>query len=218
MILKKFEPNLNYYFSINFRTSITSPEYISINQTYYLKIRGSSSKYFYCQINKNSTGHIKIRYPSDYATRQNVTIYAKIVKKNEIEKDYNWNKRVKLPEENDENLLFINETLVQFNENDTEKCDNGCELYFNLKNLRNSEAYFNFLFYEGEYKEEPKKEEEKDEPDNNLWLKILIPVLIVVVIAVIVLVVLIMVKKKRNADINKKDIDDISGYLVSDSK
>ena len=187
VILRKLDQNQKYYFSINFRTSSISPEYISINQTYYLKIRRSSSKHFYCQINKNSTGYIKIKYTSNYATRQNVTIYAKIVKKNEIEKDYNWNKRVKLPEENDENLLFINETLVQFNENDTEKCDKGCELYFNLKNLRDTEAFLNFLFYEGEYKEEPKKEENDEPDDKNLWLKILIPVLIVVIIAVIVL-------------------------------
>ena len=215
--LKKEFPNKKYYASINFVSSKISPEYISSNRTYQLTLRRSSSKYYYSQVSKNKNGYIKLTFPKNYATPQNVTIYSKIVKKNEIEKDYNWNKRVKLPEKDDENLLKINNSLVYYNENDTEKCDEGCEIYFHIKNLKNSEAFFNITFHDGEYKED--SDEENDDKDNgnkndNLWLKIFIPVFIVCVIIIVVIVVLILVRKKKNADINTKEIDAIEEGLL----
>ena len=192
-------------------SSKISPEYISLNQTYPLPLRKNSSKYFYSQISKNKDGYIKF-YPYDSAIQYNIKVYAKIVKKNEVEKNYNWNKRVKLPEKEDENLLPINDFLIYYNETQTEKCEQGCEIYFHIQNLNDRETFLNFTIDEGKYKE-PDNTDDKNkdkESDNNLWIKILIPSLIVFVIAAIVVVVVILARRKKYADINKEQINEIN--------
>ena len=212
--IKKLVPNNNFYISTNFMSSKISPEYISLNQTYALSLRKNSSKYFYSQISKNKNGYIKLN-SLDTSSQNNIDVYAKIVKKNEVEKNYNWNKRVKLPEKDDENLLPINNYLIYYDETQTQKCEQGCEIYFHIKNLKDGETFLYFTINEGEYKEDPDKTDDKDkdkenEQNNNLWLKIMIPSLIVFVIVVIVVVVVILAKKKKYAEISKDKINEIN--------
>ena len=210
--LVKIYPDKKYYYTINIMSTNTSIEYISSNQTSHLTIRGHCSRYFYSQINKNNTGYIKFNYPSK-SYKDSVLIYAKIVKKDEIEKDYNWNKRVKLPEEADENLLEMDleKSLIEYNENYTEKCDNGCEIYFQIKNPSSVYTTIDFTFHDGEYKEPSDEKTDKasnEDETSYLWVAIVVPILVVVIVGVIIVIVYIMRKRKNQADINKiyKDV------------
>ena len=98
-----------------------------------MSLRPSSSKYYYFQIDADSKGHIEFSYPEN----ELIEIYAKIVKKNKIEPGYNWNKRVKLPEENDTGLMRL-KGIIEYKSGDTLDCYyHGCELYFQIKSKSN---------------------------------------------------------------------------------
>ena len=129
IVLEKQEPYGDYYISTNFISSKISPEYIYSQKNYKLSLRPSSSKYYYFQIDADSKGHIEFSYPEN----ELIEIYAKIVKKNKIEPGYNWNKRVKLPDENDTGLMRL-KGIIEYKSGDTLDCYyHGCELYFQIK-------------------------------------------------------------------------------------
>ena len=151
-----------------------------------------------------------------------IKIYPKIVGKNEIEEGYNWNKRVKLPDENDPNLLETKDGVVAYYKNQTDKCTNGCELYFQIKseesklknNLKISSddlISISFTFKEEKY-------EKKDDIDptpgdggknNYVWI-IIVVVVAVVIIGVVILIVCLKKKRVYSSEIDKKDINELS--------
>ena len=149
-------------------------------------------------------------------------LFSKIIKKNEIEPNYNWNKRVRLPEENDKNLLAIskNNTLIQYIENDTEKCDEGCEIFFQIKNYQGFMRNLEFSFYDGEYKDPPSPTptstpaEEKGEKDKLLWVKITVP--IVAVILIVIIIIFVVKKYKKNKEIENINDSDKLGLVLND--
>ena len=130
--IKKIYPDKNYYISTNFMSSKISPEYIYSNKEHYFSLRPSSSKYFYSQINDISEGYLQFSFPEN----EEVKVYARIVKKNHHEENYNWNKRVKLPEEGDSDLLEMKNGLIEYTKSNTRDCINGCELYFHIKSVK----------------------------------------------------------------------------------
>ena len=160
----------NYYITTKIINSKISPEFIPLAfKKYDFYLRPSSSKYFYSPISKDSTGYIKF-----HELKEVIKIYAKIVEKDKIEEGYNWNKRVKLPEKDDKNLLEIIDGVIHYDSTMTNKCGAGCELYFQVKSESEKPSeitdndlihiYFNFKEEDKEEEEgEEKKEEEKDE-------------------------------------------------------
>ena len=218
--LNKLHSGKDYYITTNVMSSKISPEFLYPNQDYEFKLRPSSSKYFYSPINKDSDGYLKF---GDFKNNK-IKIYPKIVGKNEIEEGYNWNKRVKLPDENDPNLLETKDGVVAYYKNQTDKCTNGCELYFQIKseesklknNLKISSddlVSISFTFKEEKYE---KKDDIKPDPtpgdggkNNYVWI-IIVVVVAVVIIGVVILIVCLKKKRVYSSEIDKKDINELS--------
>ena len=218
--LNKLHSDKNYYITTNVMSSKISPEFLYPNQDYEFKLRPSSSKYFYSPINKDSDGYLKF---GDFKNNK-IKIYPKIVGKNEIEEGYNWNKRVKLPDENDPNLLETKDGVVAYYKNQTDKCTNGCELYFQIKseesklknNLKISSddlISISFIFKEEKYE---KKDDINPDPtpgdggkNNYVWI-IIVVVVAVVIIGVVILIVCLKKKRVYSSEIDKKDINELS--------
>ena len=119
--LEKLLTSRKYHITTNFMSSKISPEYIYINNNYKYELRPKSYKYLYSQIDKDSEGELNFdNLPND------VKVYAKIVEKDKKEEGYNWNGRVKLPEPEDKGLIEPENGVLRYN--DTNKCENGCEI------------------------------------------------------------------------------------------
>jgi hypothetical protein len=69
-------------------------------------------------------------------------IFAKIVEKNIIEKNQNWNRRIHLPEEDSEDLLKFDSIKgsLKYYSNNYNNCINGCELYILVKGNETTEV------------------------------------------------------------------------------
>ena len=223
-IHKKY-PDRKYYITTNIISSKISPEYISTNQKYQFNLRPSSSKYFYSSVSKDTEGHIKFDHlPND------VGVYCKIVQKDIIEKNYNWNKRVKLPELNDENLLVMKDGLIKYTIGQTSKCTAGCEIYFHIKsdkqinNVGITVEDLISISFEIEEKIHQKDNETddntggntdggetKNEEGSNVWI-IIVVVFAVLIIVIIVLVLILRKKRVYSTDItmNAKEINELS--------
>ena len=122
--------NNSYFIYTNVYNAKVSPEYIYKNIVIDYKILPNDKKYFYTQIDFNEEGEINFNF-----IQGNGQVYAKIVKKEEIEEHFNWNKRVKLPESEDKNLLNYNQIYqnITYTKDDTKKCEKGCELYIQVR-------------------------------------------------------------------------------------
>jgi hypothetical protein len=122
--------NNSYFIYTNVYNAKVSPEYIYKNIVNDYKILPNDKKYFYTQIDFNEEGEINFNF-----IQGNGQVYAKIVKKEEIEEHFNWNKRVKLPESEDKNLLNYNQIYqnITYTKDDTKKCEKGCELYIQVR-------------------------------------------------------------------------------------
>ena len=209
--IKKNNPNNKYYITTNVISSKISPEYIYSNKTYEFKLRPSSSKYFYSFINYDSEGYIKFdTIPDD------ILLYAKIVENNKIDNNYNWNNRVKLPDEGDNDLLNINNKIIQYNKESTQKCNEGCELYFHIKsknvnnNLKISEndlISISFTFKGEKYEEGTPKAPEGS--GVSVWL-IVVVIFAIVIIAFVITICILKKKRIYSYDIDQKDINDLS--------
>ena len=125
------ENEISYTLFTNvYRANSLSPEYIYKNNVYNYKILANGAKYFYTQIDLNEEGELNCNF-----LEGNGIVWAKIVRKDEIEENFNWNNRVKLPEPDDINLLKYDPIYqsIKYTKEDTKKCENGCELYFKIK-------------------------------------------------------------------------------------
>lgn len=88
------------------------------------------NNYFYTDLSKNEEGEISIVY-----SKGGSSIYAKIVSKDKEEKEFNWNGRIVLPKETDTlSGIDADKGRIKIKKEDTTNCENGCELYVNLKN------------------------------------------------------------------------------------
>ena len=228
-LIKKY-PEKKYYITTNIMSSKMSPEYLNPNQKYSFKLRPSSSKYFYSPLSKDSKGFIKFSNLPN-----NVKVYAKIVEKNKVEQGYNWNKRVKLPEAGDGNLLPIKDGLINYNNSITGICNSGCEIYFHIKSetsLNTTKLHdtnlIDITFQIGEGKEEPEEEDvkptdvkptddkktddqggdkEEEKGGSKTWIII---VVIIIVLGSIILLIIIMRKKRTTSDdIINKDLNEL---------
>ena len=129
-IYRENEKIIPYIIKTNVYNAKKSPQYIFKNKVYNYKILSNGAKYFYTQIDSNEEGEINFSF-----NRGNSKIFAKIVKKDEIEENYDWNGRVKLPEKDDNNLLNYDPIygLIKYTKKETEKCEKGCELYIKIE-------------------------------------------------------------------------------------
>ena len=127
-IYQKDESEISYIIKTNVYSSKISPEYIYNNKIYNYKLLPNDSKYLYTQLNNNEEGEINLLF-----NRGNPKIFAKIVAKNKIEENHNWNGRIKLPEKDDKDLLPYDSIKGIIKYSTKNDCQNGCELYIHIK-------------------------------------------------------------------------------------
>ena len=129
----------NYYtiYTMFHLENSLAPIYINKNQIYNEKILSLGSKYFYTSIDENEEGEINIMF-----NKGSGKIFAKIVEKNIIEKNQNWNRRIHLPEEDSEDLLKFDSIKgsLKYYSNNYNNCINGCELYILVKGNETTEV------------------------------------------------------------------------------
>ena len=121
------EATSKYKILTNVHTSYNSVEYITKNKQYNYNLRSKDKKYFYTQIDKEEQGEINFIF-----NKGNGKIYAKLVEKNIVEKNSNWNRRINLPEPSSENLLPNDplNNVIKYDSKNYNNCAQGCELYF----------------------------------------------------------------------------------------
>ena len=120
-----------YKICTSLQLSSLSPVYMDKNQLYTKKILPSGSKYFYTQIDEYEEGELNIMF-----NKGSGKIFAKIVEKDNFEKNPNWNRRIELPNEDSANLLEVDYnrgSLKYFANNKFNNCTKGCELYILIK-------------------------------------------------------------------------------------
>ena len=125
--IEKQDSSNAYKIYTSLQLSALSPVYIDKNQLYTEKILPFGSKYFYTQIDEYEEGEINIMF-----NKGSGKIFAKIVEKDNFEKNPNWNRRINLPNENSANLLEVDYnrgSLKYFANNKFNNCTKGCELY-----------------------------------------------------------------------------------------
>ena len=90
----------SYTILTNVHSSFDSVEYILKNKVYNYNLRSYEQKYFYTQIDQNEQGEINFIF-----NKGNSKVYAKLSEKNTIEENPNWNRRIKLPSPESNDLL-----------------------------------------------------------------------------------------------------------------
>ena len=204
--LTKKYPQKKYYVTTNIMSSKMSPEYINPNQDITFTLRTSSSKYFYSPLSKDRKGTINFK-----SLPNTVKVFAKIIPNDKVEEGYNWNKRVKLPEEGDPDLLPIKDGKIEYTKSQTENCTSGCEIYFHIKSDETTGE--NLITIAFDIKEEiPKDDTDKPDDDaegSNVWI-IIVVVFAILIIAIVILVLIMRKKRIYSTDIDNKDINELS--------
>ena len=204
--LTKKYPQKKYYVTTNIMSSKMSPEYINPNQDITFTLRTSSSKYFYSPLSKDRKGTINFK-----SLPNTVKVFAKIIPNDKVEEGYNWNKRVKLPEEGDPDLLPIKDGKIEYTKSKTENCTSGCEIYFHIKSDETTGE--NLITIAFDIKEEiPKDDTDKPDDDaegSNVWI-IIVVVFAILIIAIVILVLIMRKKRIYSTDIDNKDINELS--------
>jgi hypothetical protein len=204
--LTKKYPQRKYYVTTNIMSSKMSPEYINPNQDITFTLRTSSSKYFYSPLSKDRKGTINFK-----SLPNTVKVFAKIIPNDKVEEGYNWNKRVKLPEEGDPDLLPIKDGKIEYTKSQTENCTSGCEIYFHIKSDETTGE--NLITIAFDIKEEiPKDDTDKPDDDaegSNVWI-IIVVVFAILIIAIVILVLIMRKKRIYSTDIDNKDINELS--------
>ena len=136
----------HYTIYTTIQLSTLSPIYINKNQVYNEKLSPLGYKYFYTQIDQDEEGEINIIF-----NKGSGKIFAKIVEKNTIEKDPDWNRRINLPKETSDNLLDFDSIhgSLKYYTNEFNNCLLGCELYILIKGyetIDNDDMFNDFTF------------------------------------------------------------------------
>jgi len=77
----------------------------------------------------------------------NGKIYAKLVEKDFIEENPNWNRIIKLLEEDSNDLLYCDvlNNVIKYNSKDKNNCKNGCKLYVLIESDENTQKKISTL-------------------------------------------------------------------------
>ena len=121
-------------FDIEIMGTRSTPFYLPVGEMLLDVIMRNKYQYFYSDVKSNSYGEIIINFKQGTGD-----VIGRIVHKNDIDSNANWNKRVKLPLINDTNSSlngiikfdYYNKKIV-FTEEDTKNCDDGCEIYIGI--------------------------------------------------------------------------------------
>ena len=121
----------SYTILTNVHSSFDSVEYILKNKVYNYNLRSYEQKYFYTQIDQNEQGEINFIF-----NKGNSKVYAKLSEKNTIEENPNWNRRIKLPSPESNDLLYYDSlnNIIKYDSKEKNNCIKGCELYMLILN------------------------------------------------------------------------------------
>ena len=135
------QDQIPYEIITSVHSSMSSVEYILKNKVYSHSLPPKSSRYFYTQIDKDEEGEINFMF-----NKGNGQIFARLVEKNKIDEQYNWNRRVKLPDINSKDLLYYDtlNNVIKYSSKDKNNCINGCELYIHIQSQEKTEKGTSF--------------------------------------------------------------------------
>ena len=133
--INKENPEDNFTILTNIHSSFYSVEYILKNKVYNYNLRPNEKKFFYTQIDQNEQGEINFMF-----NQGNAKVYAKLVQKDILEEDANWNRRILLPEYDSKDLLYYDplNKVINYNSKEKNNCVKGCELYILIQSEENT--------------------------------------------------------------------------------
>ena len=133
--INKENPEDSFTILTNVHSSFDSVEYILKNKVYNYNLRPNDKKYFYTQIDQNEEGEINFMF-----NKGNAKVYAKLVQKDIIEENANWNRRIKLPESDSKDLLYYDPlyNVIKYNTKEKNNYEKGCELYILIQSDENT--------------------------------------------------------------------------------
>ena len=98
---------------------------------------GNFNQYYYSEIEKNENGFVNINFDRGFGVA-----YGRLVSKNENEKK-GWSGKYILPDKDNNELKYDSYfKKLYFTKSDTEKCDEGCYLFFKVENNPMGDDYF----------------------------------------------------------------------------
>ena len=121
-------------FQIEVLSSAGIPSYLTLGEIRYNRLNGKKTNllsmpnvhYYYSDLAQGTTGEINIDF-----LRGSGNAVAKIVRKDIIESEPDWNRRVQLPTQESDGIKRLDyyDKRIEINEDDTADCPKGCEIY-----------------------------------------------------------------------------------------
>ena len=115
------------------------PAYLKKNKYTEDIVHSGYTQYFYTDVSPNESGEIILNF-----NRGSGNMYARLIRKEDVEPDADWNGKVKLPTSKALDLVSsydqFNKKLIYTNEH-TRKCVNGCDLFIAVES---NEQYVQF--------------------------------------------------------------------------
>ena len=142
-VIKHSINSIEIPFSIILKSFVSYPTYFQRSIINYGYMIEKQSLIYYTDVKKKEKAKIYINYKEGGGK-----ICARLVGKDEIDDEPNWNHRINLSQLCSKNLIDVSEysQIIELNTATTFKCDKGCELYITIQNLEESNV--NSLYLE----------------------------------------------------------------------
>ena len=121
-------------FQIEVLSSAGIPSYLTLGEIRYNRLNGKKTNllslpnvhYYYSDLAQGTSGEINIDF-----LRGSGNAVAKVVRKDVIESDPDWNRRVQLPTQDSDGIKRLDyyDKRIEISEDDTSDCPKGCEIY-----------------------------------------------------------------------------------------
>ena len=134
-VIKRSINSIEIPFSIILKSVVSYPTYFQRSIINYGYMSEKQSLIYYTDVKKKEKAKIYINYKEGGGK-----ICARLVTKDEIDDNPNWNHRIDLSQLCTKNQIEVSEysQIIELNTATTYKCDKGCELYITIQNLEES--------------------------------------------------------------------------------
>ena len=138
--------NTDPMIEITIREVKNPPTYLQKNQAKFDFVCGDNLYYLYTELGQNDIAEITLNFLREFGS-----IWARIVKKNQVTKDFeaNWREIYRMPFEDDLESLSYNRYTKELivTSNDTKDCDEGCYLLMSIQISQIGEIVEDNKFY-----------------------------------------------------------------------
>ena len=129
---------------ITFKQAINNPGYIQKGQAKRDYVMGDNIYYLYTELGKNEIGEVSLNFLREYGT-----LMGKVVRKDIVEKEFDWRGRYRMPSETWHDSLPFDESTkkLTITTSDTSDCLEGCFLLLAIRINQIGEFVPNYKFY-----------------------------------------------------------------------